>query len=294
MSVDAEYLFGHTTGVQIQFFILPLIIYFLSLQIWIMYLVTGIYLFYLFMPLILLLIGSFGSVWMNSLLPSGLTFQWYLDLWEDVSFRNAFMVSMKVVLATCVLSTFLSLPLAYALHKGTSKGVKIAGRIAFLLPIAVPPVVLAFGFILVFSSDALPWLGSIWLLIAGHVILTLPYLLNTLVSDMRHLRLDELELAAECLGASFFERFMDIIVPLVRHSLASGLIMVAALSIGEFQLSNLVSGFLSRNYPVVLLQAFYGATGFACAATVVLLALAIVAAFSGALTARSTSRYRRK
>jgi putative spermidine/putrescine transport system permease protein len=259
-----------------------------------MYIVTGIYLFYLFMPLILLLIGSFGSVWMNSLLPSGLTFQWYLDLWEDVSFRNAFMVSMKVVLATCVLSTFLSLPLAYALHKGTSKGVKIAGRIAFLLPIAVPPVVLAFGFILVFSSDALPWLGSIWLLIAGHVILTLPYLLNTLVSDMRHLRLDELELAAECLGASFFERFMDIIVPLVRHSLASGLIMVAALSIGEFQLSNLIAGFLSRNYPVVLLQAFYGATGFACAATVVLLALAIVAAFSGALTARSTSRYRRK
>ena len=294
MSVDAQYLFGHTTGVQIQFFILPLIICFLSLQIGIMYIVTGIYLFYLFMPLILLLIGSFGSVWMNSLLPSGLTFQWYLDLWEDVSFRNAFMVSMKVVLATCVLSTFLSLPLAYALHKGTSKGVKIAGRIAFLLPIAVPPVVLAFGFILVFSSNALPWLGSIWLLIAGHVILTLPYLLNTLVSDMRHLRLDELELAAECLGASFFERFMDIIVPLVRHSLASGLIMVAALSIGEFQLSNLVSGFLSRNYPVVLLQAFYGATGFACAATVVLLSLAIVAAFSGALTARSTSRYRRK
>ena len=294
MSIDAQYLYGHTTGIQIQFFILPLIIYFLSLQIGIMYIVTGIYLFYLFMPLILLLIGSFGSVWMNSLLPSGLTFQWYLDLWEDVSFRNAFMVSMKVVLATCVLSTFLSLPLAYALHKGTSKGVKIAGRIAFLLPIAVPPVVLAFGFILVFSSDALPWLGSIWLLIAGHVILTLPYLLNTLVSDMRHLRLDELELAAECLGASFFERFMDIIVPLVRHSLASGLIMVAALSIGEFQLSNLVSGFLSRNYPVVLLQAFYGATGFACAATVVLLSLAIVAAFSGALTARSTSRYRRK
>lgn len=294
MSVDAQSLFGHTTGIQIQFFIPPLTIYFLSLQIRIMYIVTGIYLFYLFMPLILLLIGSFGSVWMNSLLPSGLTFQWYLDLWEDVSFRNAFMVSMKVVMATCVLSTFLSLPLAYALHKGTSKGVKIAGRIAFLLPIAVPPVVLAFGFILVFSSDALPWLGSIWLLIAGHVILTLPYLLNTLVSDMRHLRLDELELAAECLGASFFERFMDIIVPLVRHSLASGLIMVAALSIGEFQLSNLIAGFLSRNYPVVLLQAFYGATGFACAATVVLLALAIVAAFSGALTARSTSRYRRK
>ena len=170
---------------------------------------------------------------------------------------------------------------------------KICTRIVFLLPIAVPPVVLAFGFILVFSSDVLPWLGSIWLLIAGHVVLTLPYLLNTLVNDIRHIQLEELELVSETLGASFRHRFFDIFVPLIRHSLASGLITVAALSIGEFQLSNLVSGFLSRTYPVVLLQAFYGATGFACAATVILLVIALSAAFSGAWTARSTSRVRK-
>jgi hypothetical protein len=47
----------------------------------------------------------------------------------------------------------------------------------------------------------------------------------------------------------------------VRHSILSGLIMVAALSIGKFQFSDLVAGFLNRTYPVVLLQAFYGATG---------------------------------
>ena len=39
---------------------------------------------------------------------------------------------------------------------------------------------------------------------------------------------------------------------------------------------------------VVLLQAFYGATGFACAATVVLLALAFLASLASALTARTT------
>ena len=54
--------------------------------------------------------------------------------------------------------------------------------------------------------------------------------------------------------------------------------MVAALSIGEFNLSNLLVGFQNRTYPVVLLQAFYGATGFACAATVILLLLASLAA----------------
>ncbi len=163
---------------------------------------------------------------------------------------------------------------------------RVAARILYLLPIAAPPLVLGFGFILVFSSDALPFLGATWLLVAGHVVLTLPYLMQTLVADMRHLDLRTLETAAESMGAGFAARFFDIVVPSLRHSLASGLIMVAALSIGEFQLSNLVAGFLSRPYPVVLLQAFYGATGFACAATVVLLALALLAAFASAAAGR--------
>ncbi|MDQ4059512.1 MAG: ABC transporter permease, partial [Pseudomonadota bacterium] len=130
--------------------------------------------------------------------------------------------------------------------------------------------------------------GSLWVLIGGHVVLTLPYLLQTLVGDMRHLRLAELEGAAESLGGSLASRLFDVVFPTLRHSLASGLITVAALSIGEFQLSNLVAGFLTRPYPVVLLQAFYGATGFACAATVILLVLALLAAMGGAVTARAS------
>jgi putative spermidine/putrescine transport system permease protein len=252
--------------------------------------ITFLYLTYLIIPILLLILGSFGQTWTNTLLPSGFTLDWYRELLADGSFRRAFIVSMGVVTGTCVLCTLLAVPLAYSLYRSASRGTVVAARIAFLLPIAAPPLVLAFGFILVFTSDAAPWLGSVWLLIAGHVVLTLPYLLQTLVSDMRHLRLDELESAAESLGAGFRSRFLDVVLPLLRHSLSSGLIMVAALSIGEFQLSNLISGFLYRPYPVVLLQAFYGATGFACAATVILLALALLASAGGALMARSTSR----
>ena len=251
-----------------------------------MALATILYLIYLFIPIVLLLVGSFGETWFNTLLPSGFTGQWYLQVVQDGSFRRAFWVSLQVCAATCLVDVIVGLPLAYAVYRAASRGVRIATRIVYLLPVAVPPLVLAFGFILVFSSDALPYLGDRWVLIGGHVVLTLPYLMQTLVGDMRHLRLAELERAAESLGAGFVARFRDVIVPSLRHSLASGLIMVAALSIGEFQLSNLVAGFLTRPYPVVLLQAFYGATGFACAATVILLALALIASVSGAFAAR--------
>ncbi|CAM8774139.1 hypothetical protein NCM_02469 [Burkholderia pseudomallei] len=60
--------------------------------------------------------------------------------------------------------------------------------------------------------------------------------------------------------------------------------MVAALSIGEFQVSNLIAGFRYRNFPVVLLQAFYGASGIACAASVVLLLLAVLATLASTHT----------
>ena len=251
-----------------------------------MALATALYLVYLFTPILLLVVGSFGDVWFNTLLPTGATGKWYVQVVEDGSFRRAFVTSLEVCVATCVLASLVGVPLAYAIYSAASRGVRVAARIVYLLPIAVPPLVLAFGFVLVFSSDALPFLGSLWVLIGGHLVLTLPYLVQTLVGDMRHLKLAEQEIAAESLGASFAARFRDIVLPALGHSLSSGLIMVAALSIGEFQLSNLVAGFLTRPYPVVLLQAFYGATGFACAATVVLLALALIASIAGAVTAR--------
>ena len=247
--------------------------------------VTAVYLVYLFTPMILLFVGSFGESWFGTLFPTGATLRWYEEVISDPSFQRAFWVSLQVAAAACVLNVVIGLPFAYAIYRAASRGVRAAARIVYLLPIAVPPLVLAFGFILIFSSDTLPYLGSLWVLIGGHVILTLPYLLQTLVGDMRHLRLAELETAAESLGGSFASRMFDIVLPSLRHSLTSGTIVVAALSIGEFQLSNLVAGFLTRPYPVVLLQAFYGATGFACAATVILLVLALLASVSSGLAA---------
>lgn len=249
----------------------------------------GLYLAFLAAPILLLVVGSFGEVWTGTLLPRGLTLQWYLEIANDPSFVRAFMTSLQVVSLVCVLNLFVALPLAYAIHAAAHSGVRLAARLAAMMPVAAPELVLAFGFILVFSSDSLPWLGSFWLLVAAHLVLTLPYSVTTLLADMQQLRLSDYETAAASLGADFLQRLRDVIVPLLGNSILSSMLTVAALSIGEFQISNLIAGFLSRTYPVVLLQAFYGATGFACAATVVLLALAAGASVASSLAARTSS-----
>ncbi|AYR23614.1 ABC transporter permease [Herbaspirillum rubrisubalbicans] len=232
---------------------------------------------YLLLPIALVCVGSVGQTWTNTLLPEGFTLSWFVALWQDVSMRRAFFSSLTLALCTCVLSTLLSVPLSYYLYKNGRGAKAVATGLIASMPIAVPTITLAFGYLLVFNSDWLPWQGSFGLLIAAHTMQTMPYLTNTLLSDLRHLKLDQLEQAAATLGASAAQRFFGIVLPNLGHSLISGLAMVSALSIGEFGLSNLLSSFSNRTYPVVLLQAFYGATGLACAATVVLLLLAAMA-----------------
>ena len=63
--------------------------------------VTAAYLVYLVVPIALLLVGSFGELWLNTLLPTGSTTQWYADVATDPSFRRAFAASLAVVAITC-------------------------------------------------------------------------------------------------------------------------------------------------------------------------------------------------
>ncbi|AXL50506.1 ABC transporter permease [Paraburkholderia caffeinilytica] len=239
--------------------------------------VVVLFAIYMLLPIALLLVGAFGETWTNTLLPTGVTGHWFADLAANTSFRRAFGVSLMVALACCCAAAVIGLPLAYALHYRSLSGRGMTARLVALLPVGVPALTLGFGYIAVFSGDTLPWLGSLPLLIAAHTVLTLPYLTQTLLSDLRHLDIARLEACAATLGATPLRQFFTIVLPNLRQSLFSGLVMVAALSIGEFQVSNLIAGFRYRNYPVVLLQAFYGATGMACAATVVLLCLAVIA-----------------
>ena len=127
--------------------------------------VTVAYLAYLVAPILLLLVGSFGGLWLNTLLPTGFTGRWYLEVAADPSFRRAFNASLFVAAATGAACLAIGLPLAYAVFRAQNPAVRAAARALYLLPIALPALVLAFGFILVFSSDTLPWLGSIWLLV---------------------------------------------------------------------------------------------------------------------------------
>ena len=182
--------------------------------------VAVLYGIYLLLPIALLLIGSVGQNWTNTLLPTGLTGQWYLELWNDSSFRRAFTNSLLVAGGACVINTLLAVPLAYALYHGARRKGSAAARIVSAMPVAVPTITLGFGYMIVFNTDLMPWLGTLPLLVAAHAVQTLPYLTQALLADLRHLRLDRLEQAAATLGASPRQQFLGVVLPNLGQSLS--------------------------------------------------------------------------
>ncbi len=256
--------------------------------------VTAAYLAYLAAPIVLLFVGSFGDLWLNTLLPTGVTLQVVSRTSRPTrSFRRAFGASLSsrarpappASPSACRSRTRCSAPQRRGCARSRASSTSCRSR--------CPPLVLAFGFILVFSSDTLPWLGSIWLLVAGHLVLGLPYFLQTVIADMQRLGLRSSRTRPSRSAARPGNASSHIVLPALRHSILSGSSSSRRCRSASSSSRTWSSGFLNRTYPVVLLQAFYGATGFACAATVDPPGAGADGVGDGALSARGAARCRR-
>ena len=99
-------------------------------------LITGCYLAYLAIPVALLLVGSFGGNWTNTLLPSGATTRWYAEILADGSFRRAFSTSLITCAATCAVTALSCAGCAMLLKTACSKveGAQVNGDAEHRLP----------------------------------------------------------------------------------------------------------------------------------------------------------------
>ncbi|MFK3824404.1 ABC transporter permease, partial [Pseudomonas yamanorum] len=70
----------------------------------------------LVLPLLGTLVYSIASSWSATVLPSGFTFKWYIQLWSDPRFLNAFGQSLLVCVGALILSVVLILPLLFVVH----------------------------------------------------------------------------------------------------------------------------------------------------------------------------------
>jgi putative spermidine/putrescine transport system permease protein len=119
-----------------------------------------------------------------------------------------------------------------------------------LLPFVIPAIILVFGLIKtyskpfeIFSIPIFPALtnnefGTNVLLIAGYLVLSLPYMYRSVDNGLRAMDVRVLTEAAQSLGAGWFSIFFRVILPNLRTALLSGALITFSTVVGELTLAS--------------------------------------------------------
>jgi spermidine/putrescine transport system permease protein len=215
-----------------------------------------IYLF-LYVPVILLAAFSFNQSKAGTLPFTGLTLHWYQDLFRDYLVIDAFKNSLLVAGVTAVLATAIGTSAAFPLVRSQFR-LKETLRVVFLLPMMLPGLLIGVA-LLIFFSSLLGVSLSLWTVIAGHVVLTTPFVI--LVVTARLLDFDQkLEWAAADLGANPAQTFRLITLPIIMPGVIAGALFAFTLSLDEFVVTLFTIGSQSTLPMYIFSQVKFGVT----------------------------------
>jgi putative spermidine/putrescine transport system permease protein len=204
-----------------------------SLWSWLIFLVGFLY---FFLPLLATLIFS---------LKAQPAFAAYTNALNDPRFAASLGYSFLVGIATIIVSLLIVVPTAYWVRLRVPR-LRPVVEFVTLLPFVVPPVVLVFGLIRIYSQKPIQLTatdaGTTLLLVAAYVVLSLPYMYRAADTGLQAIDVRTLTEAAQSLGAGWVRILFRVIFPNLRVALLSGAFLTLAIVIGEYT----IASFLAR------------------------------------------------
>ena len=178
---------------------------------------------------------------------------------------NAVLITLKLALTTCFFLALIGTPLAYYLAF-KSKKVKPFLESIVTLPLVLPPTVIGFYLIVFFSPDTA--LGKFFILLTGEqlifsfyglvlasIIYSLPFWVQPLQASLEKIGKDTLK-TSESLGASKFDTFINVIIPLSKKGFLTSFIISFAHTMGEFGIVLMVGGGIHGKTKVIAISIY--------------------------------------
>lgn len=220
-----------------------------------LYLNVALTFVFLYAPIVVMSIFSFNAsrqmqVWM------GFTLDWYVRMLHDERVRSAAQNSLIIALVSTLVSTVIGTLAAMALER-TRFRVKRLYEGAMYLPIIVPEIVMAIA-LLVFFNLAFTWLDQLFglqlkfglgTITIAHIAFSFPFV--AVVVRARLADFDRtLEQAAQDLGATDWQTFRYITLPLLMPGIIAGALLAFTLSIDDFVITFFTAGVGSTTLPL--------------------------------------------
>jgi len=204
--------------------------------------------------------------------PGGFSLRWYVEFLTDPGWLAALANSLVIALGAALLSTSIGGSLAFALDRYGYGWSRLFGTLG-VLPILVPPVIIAVAFLVFFLEIGLA--GSRFGIVVAHGIFYSPFPFILISQGLDEL--DTYEEAAMNLGATPTRTIRTITYPLLRTNVVSGALFAFILSLNEYIIAWLLSLFLVETIPIrIFNQLRYSYPPVIAAASVIFIALTVV------------------
>jgi putative spermidine/putrescine transport system permease protein len=172
------------------------------------------------------------------------SFAAYQNVFSDYRFRESFLYSTELSVATIVVGTLLVVPTCYWIQLRLPR-LRALVEFITLMPLVIPAIILVFGYVRIYNSSSwLPMTASGWstdvLLGCSYITLALPYMYRAIDTGMQSIDIRTLTEAAESLGARWPSILFDIIMPNLRVAIVSSAFLTFATVIGEFTIASLL------------------------------------------------------
>lgn len=164
---------------------------------------------------------------------------------------DAIYLTIALATITTVLLLLLGTPLAWWLSRQKANWSALVEALV-AMPLILPPTVLGFYLLLLFAPDTA--LGSAWerltgtrlafsfsALVIGSVVYSLPFVVQPLQAAFQRVPQNLLNVAAT-LGASPFDQFRSVVLPLTRRSFVTAASLGFAHTVGEFGMVLMIGG----------------------------------------------------
>lgn len=202
---------------------------------------------FLHLPLLVLAVFSFNQSRLTRW--EGFSLRWYEAAWNDTALIEATGNSLTIAFFATALSTVIGTMAAYGLWKRKSRWLTASLSVSLVTPEIVTAVSLLAVFQMVFRVLRLP-LGMHTVVLA-HVSFCLVYVVMVVLARLRTIE-PSFEEAAQDLGATPWQAFRDVTLPMLRPGIMAAALLAFTTSLDDYVITSMVAGVDSETLPMII------------------------------------------
>lgn len=211
---------------------------------------------FLYLPILILILFSFNKSKLNAVW-TGFTFEWYAKLWSNTQVLEAAKITIIVAIVSTIASTILGTLVSVGMYKYHFKGKSALDGMLYI-PLVMSEIVMGIALLAFFSMVKMP-LG-IWTLIISHITFCIPYVVVVVRARLKGFD-RSVEEAAMDLGASEWQTFRLITLPIIGPAIVASALLSFTISLDDVIVSFFVAGPGSTTLPLQIFSMVrYGVT----------------------------------